>query len=79
MDALFARVAEWVVGVLCEHPEIAGAALVVFVVCNLTVNGIRVAYPVEADRPRWVSFWLGFLDLGALNVWRWFDRTKRPG
>ena len=79
MDTVLYKLAEWMVSTICDHPELAGAGLVMFVLCNLTVNGIRVAYPNESERPRWVSFWLGFLDLGALNVWRWFDKTKRPG
>lgn len=67
---MFDRVAESLVNTICEHPTLVGVAVVVFVVCNLTVNGLRMAWPKEEERPRWVRFLLGFLDLGALNVWR---------
>ena len=51
---------EW----LREHP--AEAAILVAVAI---VNGLRLAWPLEEDRPRWVNFTLGFLDPIALNFW----------
>lgn len=33
------------------------------------VNGLRLAWPLEEERPRWVRFTLGFLDPVALNFW----------
>ena len=76
-DALF-KLATWAVTAICNHPSLAGAGLVVFVLCNLTVNGLRMAWPVQTERPRWVNFFLGFLDLGALNLWRLVTMLK-PG
>ncbi len=41
---------------------------------NALANGLRMAYPVEAERPRAVRFALGFIDPFALNFWGPFKR-----
>lgn len=41
---------------------------------NALANGLRVAYPVEAERPRGVKFALGFIDPFALNFWGPFKK-----
>ena len=78
METALYKLAEFAVGQICEHPEIAGAALLVFVLCNLVVNGLRMAWPKEDERPRWVRFLLGFLDLPALNFWRAVAAFRKP-
>jgi len=56
---------EWFV----EHP-----LETIVLVANALVNGLRMAYPVEADRPRQVRFILGFVDPFALNFWGPFKK-----
>jgi len=68
-DALY-KLATDLVNTICEHPSVAAGFAIVFAVCNLTVNGLRLAWPKEEERPRLVLFLLGFLDVGALNFWR---------
>jgi hypothetical protein len=71
-------IAEWVVNTTANHPELIGWAVGIFVVCTLIVNGLRVAWPLEAERPRWVRFLLGLLDFGALNFWRFLQPKAKP-
>ena len=71
-------IADWVVSTAIAHPELIGWGLGVFAVCTMVVNGLRVAWPLEADRPRWVRFLLGLLDFGALNFWRYAQRGPKP-
>lgn len=52
-----------------EHP-----LETIVLVANAVVNGFRMAYPVEAERPRAVRFVLGVLDPFALNFWGPFKR-----
>ncbi len=49
---------------ITEHPIETAV-----VVANAIVNGLRLAYPLDQDRPRAVLFILGFLDPVALNFW----------
>lgn len=51
------------------HPAIAGVILAAMLVAVAGVCGLRMAWPVRAERPRWVRFALGVLDLFALNFW----------
>lgn len=68
--------AEWIVNFIATYPQTVQWCLVVFVLCTLTVNGLRMAWPDDNDRPRWVRFLLGFLDIGALNFWRGVNAMK---
>lgn len=47
----------------------AHPAETLILVANAISNGLRLAYLDEADRPRWVRFVLGFIDIPALNWW----------
>lgn len=46
----------------------------IVLVANAVVNGLRMAWPVEPERPRAVRFLLGFVDPFALNFWGPFKR-----
>lgn len=48
--------------------------ITVNLLANALANGLRMAYLVETDRPRWVKFALGFIDPFALNFWGPFKR-----
>ena len=76
-DALF-KIATGVVTLICDHPSAVAVGLCVFLLCNLTVNGLRTAWPKEEERPRLVRFLLGFLDIGALNFWRLLQMLRKP-
>ena len=78
MDTALYKLATVLVAAICEHPSIVAGAACVFVLCNLTVNGLRMAYPKQDERPRVVNFLLGFLDIGALNFWRLVQMFGRP-
>ncbi len=51
------------------HPNLVVSVLGVVVVCVLTVNGIRMAWPVFSEMPRWARFVLGVCDVPAMNFW----------
>lgn len=70
------KLAEWLVNFIATYPNSVGVFLVVYVVSSATVHGLRLAYPVEAERPRLVNFLIGFLDIGALNFWRPISAIK---
>ena len=58
------------VNFLSRHP----LAFLVLALAVLTTNGLRVAWPTRAERPRIVAFLLGVLDPVAGNFWalvRW--------
>lgn len=59
-----------IVNFLGRHP----LAFLVIGIAVLVTNGLRVAWPVRADRPRLVAFLIGVLDPITGNVWaliRW--------
>ncbi len=74
------KISEWLVNFIATYPQAVGYFAAVFALCTLTVNGLRMAYPEDADRPRLVRFLLGFLDIGALNFWRPVNalKTNKP-
>ena len=72
-------VAEWLVNFIATYPQAVGWGVVVFGLSTLTVNGLRMAWPVDTERPRVVRFFLGFLDIGALNFWRSVNALKTDG
>lgn len=78
MEKIADGISSWLVTQICEHPMAVAVAAVLFLLCSLTVNGLRMAWPEEKERPRWVRFALGFLDLGSLNFWRLFHSFTRP-
>jgi hypothetical protein len=48
--------------------------ITVNLLANALANGLRMAWPVEPERPRAVGFFLGFVDPFALNFWGPFKR-----
>lgn len=70
-------VAEWLVNFIATYPNAVGWFAAVFAISTLTVNGLRMAWPNDDDRPRLVRFLLGFLDIGALNFWRGVNALKK--
>lgn len=59
-----------VVNFLGRHP----LAFLVIGIAVLVTNGLRVAWPIRAERPRFVAFLIGVLDPITGNVWaliRW--------
>jgi hypothetical protein len=78
VDSALFKLATWAVDAICSHPSLVAGALVVFILCSLTVNGLRSAWPLEAERPRLIKFLLSFLDIGALNFWRLIQAFKKP-
>lgn len=68
-DGPFEAIGQAVGRAVLAHPGIAGAILAAMLVAVAGVCGLRMAWPVKAERPRWVRFTLGVLDLFALNFW----------
>lgn len=68
-DGPFEAIGQAVGRAVLAHPGIAGGIIAVFLVAIAGVCGFRMAWPVKAERPRWVKFTLGVLDFFALNFW----------
>ena len=61
-----------IINTLGAHPWI----LLVFFAAVCTVTGLRAVWPVRSERPKWVAFVIGFMDLFAMNFWgllRWLS------
>lgn len=61
-----------IINTLGAHPWI----LLVFFAAVCTVTGLRAVWPVRSERPKWVAFLIGFMDLFAMNFWgllRWLS------
>lgn len=58
------------------HPNVAVGLLGIVVVCVVTVNGIRMAWPIFSEMPRWARFVLGVCDIPAMNFWNLARRVE---
>lgn len=53
-----------VIQILTAHPWLIYS----FIGASLLAAGIRAAYPVSEERPRWIVFALAIIDAAQLNI-----------
>lgn len=74
MSDLANRLTTPLVNFLGTHPVLFMVIICAVLLAILAVNGLRLAYPDKADRPRWVRFTLGFFDPITGNLWTFLHK-----